>query len=76
MGGTVSAAGMAAGLLQQYTDAIFVGQEAGGYAGMSNGLRQLAVRGLYTDSGINLPLSHSEFAVSPQCIPSPAPFYS
>lgn len=40
------------------------GQEAGGYAGMSNGLRQLSVRGLRTDSGINFPLSHSEFAVN------------
>jgi hypothetical protein len=64
-GGTVSAAGMAAGLLQQYTDAIFVGQETGGYAGMSNGLRQLAIRGEHTDTGINFPLAHSEFAVNP-----------
>lgn len=63
-GGTVSAAGMAAGLLQQYTDAVIVGQETGGYAGMSNGVRQLTVRGEHTDSGINFPLAHSEFAVN------------
>jgi hypothetical protein len=63
-GGSVSAAGMAAGLLQEYTEATLVGQETGGYAGMSNGLRQLTVRGEHTDSAINFPLTHSEFAVN------------
>ena len=64
-GGTVSAAGMAAGLLQEYSDAILVGEESGGYAGMSNGIRQLTIRGSHTDSGINFPLAHSVFAVNP-----------
>jgi hypothetical protein len=64
-GGTVSAAGMAAGLLQHYTRAVFVGQETGGYAGMSNGIRQLTVLGNRTDAAINFPLAHSRFSVSP-----------
>jgi hypothetical protein len=64
-GGTVSAAGMAAGLIRELTRASFVGQEAGGYAGMSNGVRQLSVRGLHTRTGINFPLAHSEFGVNP-----------
>jgi C-terminal processing protease CtpA/Prc len=63
-GGTVSAAGMAAGLIRELTQASFVGREAGGYAGTSNGLRQLSVRGAHTQTGINFPLSHSEFGVS------------
>jgi hypothetical protein len=63
-GGTISAAGMAAGLLQELTDAVLIGEEAGGYAGMSNGIRQLTVVGEHTPIGINLPLAHSEFAVS------------
>jgi hypothetical protein len=63
-GGTVSAAGMAAGMLQDRTDAIFVGEEAGGYAGMSNGIRQLTVVGEHAPIGINFPLAHSEFAVN------------
>jgi hypothetical protein len=62
-GGTVSAAGMAAGLLQELTSATLVGDEAGGYAGMSNGIRQLTVVG-DTPIGINFPLAHSEFAVN------------
>lgn len=63
-GGTVSAAGMAAGLLREYTKAEFVGQETGGYSGMSNGIRQLTVRGTHTDTAINFPLAHSEFSVN------------
>jgi Peptidase family S41 len=63
-GGTVSAAGMAAGLLQELTSATLVGEEAGGYAGMSNGIRQLTVVGEHTQIGVNFPLAHSEFAVN------------
>ena len=63
-GGTVSAAGMAAGLLQDRSDALLVGDEAGGYAGMSNGIRQLTVVGEHTSIGVNFPLAHSEFAVN------------
>ncbi|NAS13839.1 S41 family peptidase [Poritiphilus flavus] len=64
-GGTLSAASMAAGLLREHTNAIFVGAETGGYSGMSNGIRQLSIRGDHTDVGINFPLLHSEFNVNP-----------
>ena len=55
---------MAAGLLQDRTGAVLIGEEAGGYAGMSNGIRQLTVVGEHAPIGINFPLAHSEFAVS------------
>jgi hypothetical protein len=63
-GGSVSAAGMAAGLLREHTSGLFVGEEAGGYAGASNGIRQLSIVGAHTQTGINLPLAHSEFGVN------------
>lgn len=62
-GGTVSAAAAAAGMLRENTSAVFVGQETGGYAGMSNGIRQLTIRGDATDVSINFPLIHSDFNV-------------
>lgn len=63
-GGSLSAAGAAAGLLKQYTHAVFVGQETGGYAGMSNGIRQLSIVGDSTQVAINLPLIHGAFNVN------------
>jgi len=63
-GGTVSAAAMAASLLKQYTNAVFVGQETGGHAGMSNGIRQLFIRGDSTGMSINIPIFHSEFSIN------------
>jgi C-terminal processing protease CtpA/Prc len=63
-GGSLSASAMAAGLLRQYTPAVFVGQETGGHAGMSNGIRQLSISGDGTDIVINFPLLHSEFSVN------------
>jgi len=63
-GGTLSAAGMAAGLLKQYTNAIFIGAETGGYSGMSDGIRQLTISGDSTDVAINIPLLHSTFSVN------------
>jgi hypothetical protein len=62
-GGTVSAAGMAAGLLREHTSGLFVGEETGGFAGASNGIRQLSIVGAHTQTGINLPMAHSEFGV-------------
>ncbi|NII26927.1 hypothetical protein HB364_17690 [Pseudoflavitalea sp. X16] len=41
-----------------------MGQETGGYAGISNGIRQLSISGDSTDISINLPLIHGEFAIS------------
>jgi C-terminal processing protease CtpA/Prc len=62
-GGTLSAAGAAAGMLRAYTKSIFIGTETGGHAGMSNGIRQLTIRGDSTDVALNLPLIHGEFGV-------------
>ncbi|WP_073315317.1 S41 family peptidase [Aquimarina spongiae] len=62
-GGTSSAAGIAAGLLQEYTDADLVGTETYGYAGISNGVRQISVKGKYTETAIYLPLLHAKYDV-------------
>jgi len=62
-GGTISAAAAAAGMLRENTVAVFVGQETGGYAGMSNGIRQITIRGDATDVSINFPLIHGDFNV-------------
>ncbi|MBX3240641.1 MAG: hypothetical protein KIT80_00610 [Chitinophagaceae bacterium] len=62
-GGTLSAAGAAAGMLRAYTNSVFIGTETGGYAGMSNGIRQLSIRGDSTEITINLPLIHGEFGI-------------
>lgn len=63
-GGTTSAAGIAAGLLKEYTDATFVGEETWGYAGISNGVRQISIKGDFTETAIYLPILHAEFAVN------------
>jgi len=62
-GGTTSAAAIAAGLLREYTDATFVGEETWGHAGISNGVRQISIKGKYTETAIYLPLLHAEFTV-------------
>jgi len=62
-GGTTSAAGIAAGLLKEYTDAAFVGEETYGYAGISNGVRQISIKGDHTETAIYLPLLHAEYAM-------------
>ncbi len=62
-GGTVSAAGNFAALLREHTNAIFIGSETGGYAGISNGIQQLNLMGSHTDVAINFPLAHSEINI-------------
>ncbi|MFS4447344.1 S41 family peptidase [Maribacter sp. 2307UL18-2] len=62
-GGTTSAAGIAAGLLKEHTNATFVGEETYGYAGISNGVRQISIKGDYTETAIYLPLLHAEYAM-------------
>lgn len=64
-GGTVSAAGTAAGLLKEYTNAILVGTETSGYAGISNGVQRITVRGNYTETAITIPLLHAVYAINP-----------
>lgn len=62
-GGTTSAAGIAAGLLREYTNAVFIGEETYGYAGISNGVRQISIMGDHTETAIYLPLLHAEYAM-------------
>ncbi|MCK8523508.1 S41 family peptidase [Aquimarina sp. D1M17] len=63
-GGTSSAAGIAAGLLKQYTNASLVGTETYGYAGISNGIRQISVKGDHTEVAIYLPLLHAKYNIN------------
>jgi C-terminal processing protease CtpA/Prc len=60
-----SAAGTAAGLLKEYTNAILVGSETSGYAGMSNGVQKIKVRGNYTETALTIPLLHTLYTVNP-----------
>ncbi len=62
-GGTTSAAGIAAGLLKEHTKAILVGEETYGYAGISNGVRQISIVGDHTETAIYLPLLHAAYTM-------------
>lgn len=64
-GGMVSAAGTAAGLFKEYTNAILVGRETSGYAGISNGVQKISILGGHTETAITIPLLHSVIAISP-----------
>ncbi|QIL42073.1 hypothetical protein G7074_24080 [Pedobacter sp. HDW13] len=64
-GGTVSAAGTAAGLLKEYTNAILVGSETSGYAGISNGVQKISILGGHTETAITIPLLHGVYAINP-----------
>lgn len=63
-GGTTSAAGIAAGLLREHTDATFIGEETYGYAGISNGVRQISIKGDRTETAIYLPLLHAKYKMN------------
>jgi hypothetical protein len=65
-GGTTSAGAIAAGLLKEHTNAILVGEETFGYAGISNGIRQISIRGDSTETAIYLPLLHTEYDMNPE----------
>jgi C-terminal processing protease CtpA/Prc len=64
-GAMFSAAGTAAGLIREYTNAILVGSETAGYAGMSNGVQKIIIRGDYTETAITIPLLHTVYTVNP-----------
>jgi hypothetical protein len=63
-GGTVSAGGHAAGFFKEYTNAVLVGSETGGYAGTSNGVEMRSIRGNHTETAIRIPLLHGVYAVN------------
>lgn len=64
-GGMLSAAGTAAGLLKEYTNAILVGSETSGYAGISNGVEKISILGGHTETAITIPLLHTDYAINP-----------
>jgi len=63
-GGMLSAAGTAAGLLKEYTNAILVGSETSGYAGISNGVQKISILGGHTETAITIPLLHTDYAIN------------
>lgn len=64
-GGTASAGAITAGLLREHAEAVVVGTETFGYAGVSNGVRNVVFRGTHTEVGVSIPLLHAEYRVHP-----------
>ncbi|MES2515906.1 MAG: S41 family peptidase [Bacteroidota bacterium] len=64
-GNMFSAAGTAAGLIKEYTNAVLVGSETAGYAGISNGVQKITVRGDFTETAITIPLLHTVYTINP-----------
>ncbi len=62
-GGTSSAGAIAAGLLKAHAKAVLVGEETFGYAGISNGVRQVSIKGRHTETAIYLPILHAQYNV-------------
>jgi len=63
-GGASSAGGSGPAILQEYTDAIFVGSETFGTAGISNGVNKIHVLGEETGVVITIPVMHSDIPVN------------
>ncbi|WP_460220351.1 S41 family peptidase [Psychroserpens sp. MEBiC05023] len=63
-GGASSAGGSGPAILQEYTDAIFVGSETFGTAGISNGVNKIHVLGEETGIVIYIPVMHSDMPIN------------
>ncbi len=63
-GGASSAGGSGPGILQEYTDAIFVGSETFGTAGISNGVNKIYVLGDETGLVLYIPTMHSDISIN------------
>lgn len=63
-GGAASAGGAGPAILQEYTDAVFIGSETFGTAGVGNGINKTYVYGDYTEVAISIPLMHSNIAIN------------
>ena len=63
-GGASSAGGSGPAILQKYTDAIFVGSETFGTAGVGNGINKIHVLGEETGVVITIPVMHSDIAIN------------
>jgi len=63
-GGSASAGGSGPAILKEYTDAIFIGTETFGTAGVGNGINKTYVLGDHTGVAISIPLMHSDIAIN------------
>lgn len=63
-GGASSAGGAGPAILQEYTDAVFIGSETFGTAGVGNGINKTYIYGEYTEVAISIPLMHSNIAIN------------
>jgi len=63
-GGASSAGGSGAAILQKYTDAIFVGSETFGTAGVGNGINKIHILGEETGVVVYIPVMHSDIAIN------------
>ncbi len=63
-GGASSAGGSGPAILQEYTDAIFVGNETFGTAGISNGVNKIHVLGEETGVVVYIPVMHSDIPIN------------
>ena len=63
-GGAASAGGAGPAILQEYTDAVFIGSETFGTAGVGNGINKTYIYGDFTEVAISIPLMHSNIAIN------------
>lgn len=63
-GGSASAGGSGPAILQEYTDAVFIGSETFGTAGVGNGINKSYILGDHTGVAISIPLMHSDIAIN------------
>ncbi len=63
-GGSASAGGAGPAILQEYTDAVFVGSETFGTAGVGNGINKTYILGDHTGVALSIPLMHSDIAIN------------
>lgn len=63
-GGAASAGGAGPAIIQEYTDALFIGSETFGTAGVGNGINKNYIYGDHTEIAISIPLMHSNIAIN------------
>ncbi len=62
--GAASAGGSGPAILQEYTEAVFIGSETFGTAGVGNGINKVYIYGDHTEVAITIPLMHSDIAIN------------
>ncbi len=63
-GGSASAGGSGPAILQEYTNAVFIGSETFGTAGVGNGINKIYIYGDHTEVAISIPLMHGDIAIN------------